>query len=255
MIKSLNTDILNSLSSSEIEVLKYIDNNKEEVLGMSIQELSKKIFISTATIMRLCKKLNLSGFSELKYHIREKKKSEILQSRESTSLKEILDKTLLEVRQAYNLIYEKNINEAVNLLLEDKNIHFFAKGLTNSAFQYISKQLLTCNRMNICYEDTHIAYLAADRMSEKDALFVASLSGETRQVIKMVQIAKSKGATIIAITSMDNSIISKLADINFYVYSEEDSKNPYDMKSRLPILFILNVIVRYYVERKKELKD
>lgn len=251
MIKSLNSNILSNLSSSEIEVLKYIDNNKEEVLGMSIQELSKKIFISTATIMRLCKKMNLSGFSELKYQIREKNKSEIIEKREINSLKEILDKTLLEVRQAYNLIYEENINDVVDLLLQDNNIHFFAKGLTNIALQYISKQLLTCNRMNICYEDTHIAYLAADRMSEKDVLFVASLSGETKQIIKMMQIAKSKGASIIAVTNMDNSTISKLADINFYVHSEDDNQSLYDMKSRLPILFILNVIVRYYVEKKK----
>lgn len=255
MFKIVNTDILTKLSSSEIDVLKYIDNNKKIVLGMSIQELSKETYISTATIMRLCKKMGLSGFSELKYRIRERINLEKNNSIERTSLNKIIDNTMFELIQSSNLIDKNSIEKVVELLLSNKNIHFFGKGLTSTAFKYISKQLLTCNRLNICYEDTHIAYLAAERMTKNDVLFVASLSGKTKQIVNMVQIAKSKGATIIALTNIDSNIIAELADINFYVYAQDDEESEYDMKSRMPILLILNIIVRYYVEYQKDIKN
>lgn len=251
MFKLIDTNILTTLSSSEIDVLKYIDSNKKVVLDCSIQELSKQTFISTATIMRLCKKMGLTGFSELKYILREKIKEENINVNGKTSLSKIIDKTMFEITQSSNLINKDNIESVVELLLSNKNIHFFAKGLTSTAFKYVSKHLLTCNRLNICYEDTHIAYLAAERMTKDDVLFVASLSGTTKQIIKMVQIAKSRGATIVAITNIENNIIAELADINFYVYIDSDDKCQYDMKSRMPVLFILNVIVKYYVECQK----
>lgn len=250
MIKGLNSDILNSLSNSEIEVLKYIEKNKRKVLDMSVQELSKNTFISTATIIRLCKKIGLSGFAELKYKIREELKHEKIEVKELSSLEKVKDIYLYEIKQTSSLISEEDVDKVVDLLLENRNVHFFGKGLTSTALQYISKYLLTCNRLNICYEDTHIAYLAAEAMTEKDVLFVASLSGRTHQVLKMLQIAKSKGAKIIAITNIDNNEISEIADINFRVYVNEDSKFPYDMKSRIPVLFILHVIINRFVERR-----
>lgn len=250
MFRLIDSEIVKSLSSSEIDVLRYIDNHKSEVLNMSIQQLSKEIFISTATIVRLCKKIGFSGFSELKYSLREIYKNN-KEKINKDSLESIIDKSIFELTQTINLIDEKEINKVVKLLLSNKNIHFFGKGLTSSAFKYISKQLLTCNRLNICYEDTHIAYLAAEKMTGNDVLFLSSLSGKTKQIIKTAQIAKSKGAILISITNINNNEIASISDINFYVHIEENNAE-YDMKSRLPILFILDTIVRNYVNEKIE---
>ena len=71
---SLNT--LNTLSSTELETLRYINNHKAEVIDMSIQDLAKVVFVSTSTIIRLCKKLDLEGFSNLKYFLRQLLKKE-----------------------------------------------------------------------------------------------------------------------------------------------------------------------------------
>lgn len=70
MLDCIDNSILNTLTQSELSVLQYIDVHSNEVLTMSIQELSEKVFFSTATILRLCKKLNLSGFSELKFTLK-----------------------------------------------------------------------------------------------------------------------------------------------------------------------------------------
>ena len=254
MFKSLDARILGSLRNSESEVLKFIENNKKKVLKMTVQELSQNTYVSTATIIRLCKKIELSGFSELKYKIREEIEKQDASIKEISSLGKISKSSLYDIQQSYNLISTEDVNKIVDLLLQDRNIHFFGKGLTSTALKYVSKHLLTCNRLNICYEDTHIAYLAAEVMSEKDVLFVGSLSGKTPQIIKMVRIAKSKGATVVAVTNIDNNIISEMADINLKVYVNESIDSTFDMKSRVSILFVFNIIVNMYVEKRKSLQ-
>ena len=57
------------LSKNERILADYILKHPEDVLKMSSKELGKACFVSTATVYRLCDKLNLAGFSDLKIKI------------------------------------------------------------------------------------------------------------------------------------------------------------------------------------------
>ena len=57
------------LSKNEKILADYILKHPEDVLKMSSKELGKACFVSTATVYRLCDKLNLAGFSGLKIKI------------------------------------------------------------------------------------------------------------------------------------------------------------------------------------------
>ena len=55
MIENLSIEIINSLTLSELDVLRFIDKNIEKIFSLSIQDLAKESFSSTATIIILCK--------------------------------------------------------------------------------------------------------------------------------------------------------------------------------------------------------
>lgn len=57
------------LSHNEQIIAKYIFKHPHEVLNMNSSQLAKACFVSAATIYRLCDKLTLSRFSELKVKI------------------------------------------------------------------------------------------------------------------------------------------------------------------------------------------
>lgn len=57
------------LSHNEQLIANYILKHPEEILKMNSKQLSKACFVSPATIYRLCDKLDLSGFSQLKVEI------------------------------------------------------------------------------------------------------------------------------------------------------------------------------------------
>lgn len=56
-----------------------------------------------------------------------------------------------------------------------------------------------------------------DIIKKEDALFVISCSGNSPNLIKAAEYAKSQGATIIGVTGFDGGQLKKLADINFHV--------------------------------------
>ncbi|EGT3616728.1 MurR/RpiR family transcriptional regulator, partial [Clostridium perfringens] len=58
---------INSLSHAEKYVFYYIDEDLERAKNMSLVKLAEANNVSTTTIIRMCSKLGLSGFSELKY--------------------------------------------------------------------------------------------------------------------------------------------------------------------------------------------
>ena len=67
----LNIDLpLHTLTSKELEILRYVLENSSDVESMSIQQLAENISYSTSTILRFCRKLGFKGYPELKFFLR-----------------------------------------------------------------------------------------------------------------------------------------------------------------------------------------
>ena len=119
MLNSIDNDILNTLTQSELSVLQYIDNNSSEVLKMSIHELSEKVFFSTATILRLCKKLNFSGYAELKFALKNSTSSQDLVMDNPVSDETIFNDLYAQIENTSRLLDTKNIEKV--LLIKQKS--------------------------------------------------------------------------------------------------------------------------------------
>ena len=70
VILNIDDTTIKNLSDNALAVLRFIYDNILEVPDMSIHELAQRISYSTSTIIRFCKKLGFSGFSEFKYALR-----------------------------------------------------------------------------------------------------------------------------------------------------------------------------------------
>ena len=126
------------LSPNEDIVREYILHNLNDILDMDAKELSSQCFVSVSTIYRLCEKLGVGGYSDLKVKIagsiREYSESassfdydfpfkqfqthhEIL-----TSLKENYEQTL---NTTYNLFDLEQLHKVTNALKNAKYIDVY----------------------------------------------------------------------------------------------------------------------------------
>ncbi len=55
MIEGLDEKILKELTKNEKDLLNYINSNNFKIYKMSINEFAQSTYVSTATVLRLCK--------------------------------------------------------------------------------------------------------------------------------------------------------------------------------------------------------
>ncbi|MBE6072339.1 MAG: MurR/RpiR family transcriptional regulator [Clostridium butyricum] len=257
MINKFDVKEIQSLTSNEEDVLQYIFSNKDKVIKMNINQLAQNTYVSTATILRLCKKLNLKGFNDLKFQI----KSDSLTQNSSLS-KNIDDSINVESNTIVSNSLEKlkttisnlnldDLNYIVDCLCSNKNIHIFGRGLTQMPLEYFYNILLSLNRPCTFYIDPPLLYRDALHMSTNDVLIIGSSGGSTVPIVKSAALSKANSATVVAITSNYESELSKIA--NIVLHGETQNKNFYgiDVNSRLSIQFIVESILELYVNRLK----
>ncbi|MFP3123841.1 hypothetical protein OH784_14035 [Ectobacillus funiculus] len=92
LIFDITSDKYQTLSESERYLLEYIYRNMEHIPTMSIVRLSEEANVSTATIVRLMKKIGHEGFTSFKYNMRDKLKT-------SDSI-EAIDEIDMNIKQA-----------------------------------------------------------------------------------------------------------------------------------------------------------
>ena len=255
LFQHFSPDVINALSPLELELLRYINAHKEEVIDMSIQELARCNFTSTTTIIRLCKKLNLEGYSHLKFFLREliANHSSAPGNYASLSLSELLAEELEDIERTAKNIDLNAVQEIAALMHQKTQIHFFAKGLTSIVFEYASRHLLSLSRHVTLYQDTHIAYIQAEHLTENDIVFLASLSGETQQVVRVAQIAQAKKAKIVTFTVNPTSTLSRIGDYHFIMSNNASTTLDIDTKSRCQLMLILNIIIKAFVQQSEHL--
>ena len=252
--KHLDDDIIKSLSQNELEILQYIYNHAHEVKGLSIQEFSKRVSFSTATILRFCKKLHLSGYSELKYYLRDHDLS--IQSNKPTSpimIDSIYEDIYSDVENTSLLIKEDAIIRTIEEITSDKSIHLFGSGVSGHVLDYVQKMLFSYGRQKVYrYEATQLGYHIADTLTKNDIVLAISTSGEFAPTIKIVNMAKLHQATVIAITPYTKNSIANLADINFRFFVTQRTNDGAEYTSRLPIFYIIHAIFDCYLKYVRE---
>jgi DNA-binding MurR/RpiR family transcriptional regulator len=251
MINKLDAKTMQSLTSNEEDLLQYIFSNKNKVIKMNINQLAQNTYVSTATILRLCKKLNLQGFNDLKFNIKSDSLSENSINTPTVDLNNIISNSLTKLKSTLSNLNLDNLNYIVDCLCSDKNIHIFGRGLTQMPLEYFYNLLLSLNRPCTFYIDPPLLYRNASRMTTNDILIIGSTGGSTVPIVKSAALSKANSATVVAITSNPDSELAKIADI--VLHGETQNKNFYgiDVNSRLSIQFIVESILELYINRIK----
>lgn len=125
-----------SLNETETYVYNYVVKNTKKVLNESIRELANNTHVSTATVMRFCKKMGCEGFTELKYRLKE---SEEVQEFEEDDVNNQFDGFIEKVKSSE---YLNSIHRAAEIIKNSDEILTLGIG-TNSDFAKYASRLLS----------------------------------------------------------------------------------------------------------------
>ena len=228
--------LTNLLSEDEKKVVtsitRHIERGEKRV---GIQQIANENFLSTTTIMKMCKRLGFDGYSELYYYLSGQLASR-QESRSAENLKTLIDN--------YD---EELLRRFCDLMDQSRQEKFFTtgEGFSNIVGAYIAHRLSICGFMvfnNVHFYD-YMLFRDAHHLGgreEAPVMFAVSQSGETEPVLNDVRHARQNGHKIVTFTKRSDSTLAQMSDIVFVVDGSRQT-----LAGSLPNTFFGHVILAF----------
>ncbi|RLL46979.1 MurR/RpiR family transcriptional regulator [Oceanobacillus piezotolerans] len=221
----------NRLPPSEQKIAQYILENPEESISLTALALGEKSQTSSAAVIRLCKSLGLSGFQELKIRVagdlQERSRNEYHDIEPNEGFQTIINKvtanTIQTLKETGDILSEKCLEEAVRVVSHAKSCIFFGVGASYLAAKDAEQKFLRINKNVYSFSDIHQAATVIANKGPEDVVIGISFSGNTEEVVKLLQLAKEKSIPTISITKYGSSKVNNLADIQLYTSAAKEA--------------------------------
>ncbi|GGP12036.1 MurR/RpiR family transcriptional regulator [Oceanobacillus neutriphilus] len=246
-------EAMNHIKPAEKNAAVYILENPEEIVRLSIKELSNRSGSSQAAITRLCKNIGVSGFQDLKLRIAGDLQTselniyngnEIISDENVNSLIEkVSQKNVESIRQTLKILEKNSVEEAIEALNNANRIDFYGAAASQVIAQDAQQKFLRINKYCTAYEDAHLQLTSSVTLRETDVAVGISYSGETKHVLSAIRNAKQNNAVTVAITRYGKNTLSELVDIHLCVSSvESDLVRSAATASRIAQLNIIDIL-------------
>ncbi|MGI5174296.1 MurR/RpiR family transcriptional regulator [Treponema sp. OMZ 840] len=213
---------LNKLSSSETKVAQYVLNMPKAVLNKNIRELAEAARVSEATVVRFFHRVGYTGLKKFKaaltqeYILNTGRIPDLRKLDESDTIENIKNKVFYgcidALSDTMDVLDIKQLSQAVDALTAAPYVEVFGMGgaaaVARSALHSFRKLGIRINMTT----SFNFEYLQMAHFNKGDVVLAISRSGETKDIVETVRIAKQKGAVIISISNIQESALSKLSD-------------------------------------------
>lgn len=252
---NIPSDVYQTLSETERYLLNYIHQHLEDISTLSIVTLSERANVSTATIVRLMKKIGYNGYTSFKYRLKQEKKmtdaSDQLKNIDE-DIKLAIRKNEEEVLKTIQLQSIGQIEDAVQKIHNADKIYIFGRGFSEMIAKEMTIKLQLIGKTCEVHDDPNIIRLKSRDIDKNELAIFVSLNGETSELVEACQNLSMKQVTTITVTTRIDSTLSKISDMTLVGYKGEQSFFPdYEVRSRLSLHVIARILLDAYVIRMK----
>ncbi|WP_172371552.1 MurR/RpiR family transcriptional regulator [Sporosarcina jiandibaonis] len=277
IIKSIKQQ-LESLSAAEKQIAKYVIQNPDLIPNMTTKELSTKTGVSEASIVRFCKSIGMGSFKSFKLAlvrdltIAEMNITDVTNLKKNDSPYDLFQKVIqvnkFAIDSCTDSMNKKELDAAVATIKSAKKIVFFGVGGSSIAAVDAHYKFTRLGYHSITSTDFHYLLTVIPYLQKGDVFIAISTSGMTKDVIELAQFAQKTGATVIAITNLDDkSTLHRLADINLCTPNVEQDFRIGSIPSRMTQLTIIDTlymsvfhqigakVIKHYHDARKEMEQ
>ena len=111
--------------------------------------------------------------------------------------------------------------------------------------------------MSIHIDDlfNHPLYYLSNQGSKNSCLFIVSVDGENKEIIKNIHHLKMQNIKVISITNSAKSTIARLSDANISYYINKEQFQEANITSQLPALYTIELVGKEMRKQLNRTKD
>lgn len=215
-----------AFSKSELKIAQFILDQPQDVLEMTAQQLARAADSSSAAVIRLCKRLKVYGFPQLKIELSadlsggelsRKIQPEVRENEEISSIKErLLVNTQNSLAETVEEIDDDQIHQLSQIVARSRRLLVLGIGVSNLVAQDIAQKWGSVDTIVIAFNNVNDLLPIVANAGIEDSLWVVDNSGETPEAIYAAQIAKERKVPIITMTKKGSNTISELGDVEIH---------------------------------------
>lgn len=250
------------LSKSHRRIAECIVNHYDKAAFMTASKLGEYVGVSESTVVRFASALGYDGFPQLQKALQELIRHRLTASQRlemtgemgsSQVLSKVLKTDIQNIRSTLDEIDLTNFDAAVDSLLRARDI--YVMGLRSSAplAEFFGHYL------NFIFPNVHTVtsgvsdvFEQVARISEEDVLIGISFPRYTSHTVKAMKFARSRGATLIAIT--DGPLSPLHAESNYCLMAKSEMASFVDSLAA-PVSLINALIVALSQRRRAQVVE
>ncbi|MCI8942423.1 MAG: MurR/RpiR family transcriptional regulator [Oscillospiraceae bacterium] len=251
-----------SASNTERGIIRYVLENPEEAVQMSIHELARRSFVSASAVTRLCKKTGFQNYKDyqrrLSCELALKKEAISQQAGEfeirpedslEVLVKNSFQQTISSLDDTRSLLDIRTLQNCVDLLVKAESVTFFGVGASLLVAKDAYLKFIRLKKRCQVYEDQDAQLVLAKNMKRGELAVLISYSGRTETVVEIAGILRENAVPMIAITGFAESPLRRWSTYNLYVSAAELAVTGGKLASRISQLAVIDALYIAYFQR------
>lgn len=258
---------IESMTQADRQIARFILDHPERMLTMSSAALAEATGRSQSSVVKFSQKLGYEGYQQLKLDVNKAKAQEFhapagvihgtIDASDSymTILQKLIGSKLLSMRETSAVNTEATIDSALDALMSARRIQLAGVGASSLVARDFSYKLLKLGRTVLVDSDSHIQISNASALNDQDLIIALSHSGRSMETLRIAELAKKRGATLLSVTGLQPNPLLDIADISLFTVADEERVRSSAITSRDAQLMLTDMLFILLLRRQADAYD
>lgn len=188
--------------------------------AVPLKEVADHAGVSEAMVVKTAKKLGFDGYRELRAAVAAYKRQPAVDLHREitptdtaeTILSKVFRTSIQALEETLAILDLAAFQRAADLIHGAGQRDFYGLGGSAQIARDAAHKFLRIGIRASVFDDTHMMAMSANLLTARDVVVAFSHSGRSSGLVEAVQLAKSNGAAVVAVSNYDSSPIADLAD-------------------------------------------
>ena len=246
--------IYDELTPVEKSVADFFLSNTK-LMDFNSKNLSKLLYVSEATLSRFAKKCSYKGFRELIYVYKKDLSASVQEKDISTLSMRVHDNYLKLLNESFELLDEPQMKRIANLVNQCKRVCVYGMGSSGFAANELRLRLMRTGLYVEAITDSQMIQMYSALMDSDNLVIAISLSGNTKEILTGICLAKKRNAKVVLITANKNVKEIEYCDEVLHVATSKNLDGGTMISPQFPILVMIDIFYTYYFENDSFFKS
>lgn len=247
---SVISDALPNLTGTTQKVAQFILNWPQETINLTISELSTRIGVSDASIVRFAQSLGYPGFHALRLRLAEDIVSPMSivhedlmpDDRPATAVQKAMTVGLRSLEDTIHILNVPVLEAAIQSICQARQIVLFASGNSIPVAMDLNFRLTKIGLLSSFVIDPTMQEMQASLTTPEDVAVGISHTGSSKDTVHALELAKKRGAHTICVTNHTNSPLTRYGDTCLFTASRLSHFRQERLESNLAMLALTEAL-------------